>query len=97
MADEEKKVQEGASSSVPVESHRLKRKSNKKLGIITAVVLVIAVAGVGFWAWHETPGFCAAFCHNMDEYLYTYNEQQGVGGVDKYGNAVKNTNAMMAT
>lgn len=73
-----------------------KRKS-KKLPIIVAVVVVIAAAGIGFWSWHETPGFCAAFCHNMDQYLEGYEQEQGVAGVDKYGNAVSNTNAMMAT
>ena len=33
----------------------------------------------------------------MDEYLETYSEEQGAAGTDKYGNAVTNTNAMMAT
>lgn len=75
-----------------------KRKGSGKKGAIAAVVVaIIAVAGFGLYQWHETPGFCAAFCHNMDEYLETYSEEQGVEGFDKYGNTVSNTNAMMAT
>lgn len=68
----------------------------KKLTIWGIVLVVIIAGGAGFWVWHETPGFCAAFCHNMDQYLDGYNQEQGVAGVDKYGNAVSNTNAMMA-
>ena len=70
----------------------------KKLGVIAVVVVaVLAVAGVGAWKWHETPEFCAAFCHNMDEYLDTYAQEKGVAGVDKWGNEVSNTSAMVAT
>lgn len=77
---------------------KTKRKSSgkKKLGITAIVVVVIAFAGFGLWSWHETPQFCAAFCHNMDPYLDGYEQSQGVEGVDKYGNTVSNTNAMMA-
>jgi len=73
-----------------------KKKRKNKLLILGIVVVVVAALGGGFWVWHETPGFCAAFCHNMDQYLSGYEQEQGVQGIDKYGNAVSNTNAMMA-
>lgn len=75
---------------------KAKRKPSKKWAITGAVLVVVAIAGVGFWQWHETPQFCAAFCHNMDQYLEGYEQEQGVVGIDKYGNQVSNTNAMMA-
>lgn len=72
-------------------------KKRKKGIVIGVIAVVIALAGVGFWEWHETPGFCAAICHNMDQYLDTYSEPGDQPGHDKYGNPVSNTNAMMAT
>lgn len=74
-----------------------KKTKHKGLIITAVIVAVLVVAFAGFWTWHETPGFCAAICHNMDEYLDTYQQPQNQAGVDKYGNAVSNTNAMMAT
>ena len=73
-----------------------KRRNSKKLIIASIIAVVVAAAGFGFWTWHETPEFCAAICHNMDQYLDGYRQEQGVPGTDKYGNAVSNTNAMMA-
>lgn len=73
------------------------KKHKKRAMVVTIVVVVLVVAGVGFYQWHNTPQFCAAFCHNMDQYLATYEEPQNTQGVDKYGNEVSNTNAMMAT
>ena len=86
---DENQVQETALEPAP-------KNSGKKLAIIGAVVVLVGAIGFGFWTWHETPGFCAAFCHNMDQYLEGYNQPQGVAGHDKYGTPVKNTNAMMA-
>lgn len=73
------------------------KKRKKRGAVIGVIVAVLVVAGVGFYQWHETPGFCAAFCHNMDQYLDTYEEPQNTVGYDKYGNQVSNTNAMMST
>lgn len=73
------------------------KRKGKKWAVVAVVLAILAVAGFGMYQWHETPGFCAAFCHNMDEYLETYSEEQNTSGVDKYGNEVTNTNAMMAT
>ena len=73
------------------------KKSRKKLAIVGVVVVIIAVLGVGFWVWHETPGFCGTMCHeSMNSYVGTFDQQAGQTGVDKYGNAVSNTNAMLA-
>ena len=70
------------------EKKRKAKMSAKKKGIIWAVIIVVvAGGGFGFWRWHETPAFCAAICHNMDQYLDGYNQEQGKAGVDKYGNA----------
>lgn len=93
-ATDDKKVE---SVGAPEQPAPKKKHGHKALIVVVVVVAVLAVAGAGFWKWHETPGFCAAICHNMDQYLATYSEPQGVAGVDKYGNAVSNTNAMMAT
>ena len=76
---------------------RTKRDRKRLTTVLAAVVVVLAIATGGLLKWHETPGFCAAFCHNMDEFLATYSEDQGVQGTDKYGNPVSNTDAMMAT
>ena len=80
------------------EEKKKKERNPKRLWTTIGIVAVVfAVAGFGFYQWHEQPSFCASFCHNMDEYLETYSQEQGVAGVDKYGNEVSNTNAMMAT
>ncbi len=51
-----------------------KRPVQKKWIVLGVVVAVIVVAGAGFWAWHNTPGFCNAFCHSpMDAYVETYD------------------------
>lgn len=76
---------------------RCPMKRGKKFGICAAIVIVMAGAGIGFWHWHETPGFCAAICHNMDPYLDTYLQDQNAPGIDKYGNAVSDTSAMLST
>ena len=82
-----------------MEEYKQKRPRNKKkiLGTLAIVVVVFAAAGFGFYTWHEQPSFCAAFCHNMDQYLETYEQEQGVEGFDKYGNEMENTNAAMST
>lgn len=83
------------------ESNKPKRASkmpkNKKFTLVGVIVAVIVVAGIGFWTWHNTPGFCNAFCHTpMTNYVDTFNEPAGITGTDKWGNEVSNTNAMLA-
>ncbi len=73
------------------------KKKNRKPLTIGVIVAVLVVACAGLWVWHEQPSFCAAICHiPMDPYLETYEEEAGVEGVDKWNNAVSDTNAMLA-
>lgn len=75
-----------------------RRRNRRKLAVtVGAVAAVLIIAGAGFMVWHEQPSFCGAICHTpMDEYYANYSQEQGVAGIDKYGNEVTNTNAMMA-
>lgn len=56
------------------------RGKSRKWPIIAAVVAVVAaVAGGGFWVWHEQPSFCNAICHTpMDPYLAAFEQEPGV-------------------
>ena len=73
-----------------------KKKSKKKFAIIGVVVVVLVAVGAGMMVWHESPSFCSTMCHIEGTYVDNYMQQQGVAGVDKYGNTVSNTNAMAA-
>lgn len=65
--------------------------------VLGTVALVGVVAGMGFWVWHEQPGFCGAICHTpMDPYVETYQQELGQAGVDKWGNQVDDVSGMMA-
>ena len=69
----------------------------KKATIAGIVVAVVAGATVGMFQWHEQPSFCGAFCHyTMDAYLETFEQDAGTAGIDKYGNEVANTSALMS-
>lgn len=75
-----------------------KRKTDRRWPIVAAVVaVVVAVAGGGFWVWHEQPSFCNAICHTpMDPYAAAFDQQLGTAGVDKWGNEVSSTSSMLA-
>ncbi|MEG0323040.1 MAG: cytochrome c3 family protein [Raoultibacter sp.] len=65
--------------------------------VVGTLALVLVMAGMGFWVWHEQPGFCGAICHTpMNTYVETYEQEIGEPGVDKWGNAVEDTSSMMA-
>lgn len=46
-------------------------KRRRVLVIVGIAVVVIAIAGVAFWEYHEQPQFCAT-CHIMDSYLESW-------------------------
>lgn len=72
-------------------------KRKKPLVVAAVVAVVLVIAGAGFWVWHEQPSFCGAICHvSMDSYLPTYESNPGSEGVDKWGNAVSDSSAMLA-
>lgn len=95
---------EKKSFSEKFENSKFGQWGSKKVGKflrwqVTAVcaAVVIVVAGVGMFAWHETPSFCGAICHNsMDPYLPTYESEPGQPTVDKWGNEVVDASAMMS-
>ncbi|MCJ7550176.1 MAG: cytochrome c3 family protein [Anaerolineae bacterium] len=41
--------------------------------IVGVAAVIIAIAGVALWDYHEQPQFCAALCHVMDPYLASWN------------------------
>lgn len=75
------------------------KKRNKKWPIVLGTIaIVLVVAGVGFWNWHEQPSFCSAICHDpMDPYLPTYEAETGQVATDKWGNEVADGSYMMAS
>lgn len=50
--------------------------STTSIMIIAVTVLAVAGLAIGAVKWHETPGFCAAFCHNMKPYLASYTGER---------------------
>jgi hypothetical protein len=73
-----------------------KKKGRKKLAIVGVIVVVLVAVGAGMMVWHESPSFCSTMCHIEGTYVDNYMQEQDSAGVDKYGNEVTNTNAMMA-
>ena len=70
-----------------------------KRGHVTliVVIVVIAAAGLGFNAYHETPAFCGDICHaSMDGYVPTFYATPGQSATDKWGNEVEDASGMLA-
>lgn len=69
MADEKKE-------DVQTKDAAPKKKINwkaKRLPIVIAVVVVVAVLGVAGWAWRATPEYCDSMCHNtMGKYYDSF-------------------------
>lgn len=81
----------------PKKKKKVRKPFSMRAKIICAVIAVVVVAGgIGMWKWHEQPSFCSTLCHIEGTYVENLAQEQGVAGTDKYGNAVSNTNAMMA-
>ena len=87
-------------SGSPVAKHASepspKKKGGKKLAIVGVIVVVLVAVGAGMLVWHESPSFCSTLCHIEGTYVDNYMQEQNAPGVDKYGQAVSNTNAMMS-
>lgn len=67
------------SEGVPEPSPKMKQR--KKLITIGVIVGIVVVAIVGFWVWHNTPGFCG-ICHSpMSYYVDTYDDENPNMGV----------------
>ena len=80
----------------PSSASNAKAKKSKKPLIAGIVVAVVIVAGIGFWTWHNTPGFCGV-CHTpMSTYVDTFEAQTGTPAVDKWGNNVSDASSMLA-
>ena len=80
----------------PSSASNAKAKKSKKPLIAGIVVAVVIVAGIGFWTWHNTPGFCGV-CHTpMSTYVDTFEAQPGTPAVDKWGNNVSDASSMLA-
>lgn len=76
-----------------------KNMSKRAATILAVVVAVVAVGGIGMYKWHETPSFCTAICHTpMDaKYLDTLYANPYEPSVDKWGNEVAYSGAMLAS
>ncbi|MDD7368630.1 MAG: cytochrome c3 family protein [Berryella intestinalis] len=59
-------------------SEKLPKKRRNKQHIIAAIAVAVIAIGAGFWAWHETPGFCGSICHTpMSSYVDSYYDESG--------------------
>ena len=64
-------MSENENAPAPKRAHR-----GAIVGGVVAVVVV--VAAIGAFVWHEQPSFCNAICHTpMDGYLETYEGRPG--------------------
>ena len=77
MSEEKKDVQNVARAPEGASKKRVKRWQI----VLGVVVVVLLAAGIGFYAWHNTPGFCGTMCHDsMGEHLDNYNGVDASGG-----------------
>ena len=94
MAEDEKTLVEveqqvDQTEEEPQEASPKKKRSKWK--IIGIVVGVIVALSVGFFVWHDTPGFCNAICHEpMDPYVQSIaSGDQGMMSVVHIQNNVR--------
>ena len=81
----------------PIDQVRSAKKKSKKLMVLGIVLGIIVVAGIGMFVWHNDPSFCGTLCHTpMGEYGETFAAEANAPATDKWGNAVSNSNAMLA-
>lgn len=99
MAEEKSQIEEPKAEEKGKKRKLFKKPvDKKKAGIIAAVVVVVvAIGGIGFWNFHNTPEFCGFLCHNpQDPYNPTYYAEPGESAVDKWGNEVEDASGMLA-
>ncbi|BAK44006.1 cytochrome c3 family protein [Eggerthella sp. YY7918] len=60
----------------------LKHSHKKLFAGVGVLAVILAVAGAGFWVWHEQPSFCDALCHYpMNTYVDNYSEGDGMARI----------------
>lgn len=102
MSEEETKVEAAteapATEGSTTEEAPLPRKRERSGRSSWAfVVLVLIAAGAWLLGLARAAELLRRHRHTpMDEYLETYEQEPGTTGVDKWGNEVSNTNAMLA-
>lgn len=65
-----------------------KGRSKKPFIVLTTIVVILVLGGVGFSIWHEQPSFCNAICHSpMDNYVEGYNSGDSALLVSKHAQA----------
>lgn len=90
MVDEEKvlgteEIEDTAAAASEGAAPKKKRNRKKTLTIWGVIIGVIAVLGIGFTIWHNTPSFCGAICHTpMDSYVEGYNDEHSVHLIAKH-------------
>jgi hypothetical protein len=92
MEDREQVVREPS-----VRGRRNTRRTRTRAVVLAVVTVVVAGAVVGVGVWRAQPSYCGAVCHEpMNAYVYTYMQDPGVPGVDKWGNALADAGVMLS-
>lgn len=65
-----------AAANVSNEAQPKKKHGAKRWQItVGVIVLVLVVAGIGMFVWHNSPSFCGTVCHTpMNEYVQDFND-----------------------
>ncbi len=50
----------------------MKKRRTRIMVALASVVVIIVIAGVGLWQYHEQPQFCGNTCHIMKPYLESW-------------------------
>ncbi len=67
-----------ANATVETQNAAPAPRKSKKGRIALVIIAVIVALGAGFWAWHNTPGFCGTVCHDtMGEHVDNFYNGPG--------------------